>query len=159
MTPSDDEIQNEDAADKKRKGEGDMTSGGAAYEGVVTEEDAARKTAKVARLSTEKTKQVWNDFVHHDINAIMNVVVEFFAEWPMRASAHLKVDWNKVKGNSKSFALINWTIDAGTKAVREFIRARERTRGADVKGLRFRRSHRPRHGTNSDPNSGPVGAG
>jgi len=83
-------------------------------------------------------------------------VAEFFSDLPMRASANLVVTWERTQANAKSFAVVNWIIDAGHAAVRELARTRERVRGAgrDSRGLMMQR---PKAGMAMKP--GPTGPG
>ncbi len=73
----------------------------------------------IARLPPHKLKEVMADWRHLDVKAIMEAVAEFFSDLPMRASANLSVAWERTKDNVKSFALVNWILDAGEKAAQD----------------------------------------
>ena len=108
------------------------------------------------RLSAQKTKEVGSVWTHLTASELMDAVVEFFSELPMRASANLSVTWERTQSNAKSFAIVNWIMDAGHSAVRELARTRERIRGAgrDSRGLMMQRPK-----TNMRMKPGPVAPG
>jgi hypothetical protein len=120
------DAEQEDSARRKKKGEGDAQGAGSGI-------------AKM--LTTRKSEQVKGEHRHLVGAELVEAIVEFFSELPMRASANLSVAWEKTKTNAKSFAIVNWIIEHGDKAVRDFIKSRDRDRGAarDSRGLQQRR--------------------
>ncbi len=121
------DAEQEDSARRKKKGEGDT-------------EGAGSGIAKM--LTTRKAEEVKGEHRHLVGADLIEAIVEFFSELPMRASANLSVAWEKTKTNAKSFAVVNWMIEFGDKTVREFIKSRERDRGGaarDSRGLQQRR--------------------
>lgn len=147
--PTDDEDSEANRKKKGDSGEGDADSFGRGKAGAAS---------GVARLSPQKLKEVMANWRELKAQDLVDAVVEFFSEGPMRASANAAVSWAK-KTNAKSFAIVNWAIEAGDKAVREFTRARDRAAGRDSKG--FRREHKGPKGkgfANPNPNTtGPAG--
>jgi hypothetical protein len=126
----------EEAAQKRAKkggdeGEGDQDSFGRGKAGA--------GAGGGIRVSPQKLKEIMADWRHLDVTAVMEAVAEFFSELPMRVSANCEVTWEKTKSNVKSFAIVNWAIEAGEKAVRELAKNRDRTRargaGRDTRGL------------------------
>ena len=126
-----DEESAEQRAKKGDSGEGDADSFGRGKAGA----------GAGIRLSAQKTKEVGSVWTHLTAGELMDAVVEFFADLPMRASANLSVKWERTQANAKSFAIVNWIMDAGHSAVRELARTRERVRGAgrDSRGLMMQR--------------------
>ena len=140
----------EDGRSKKTDtGEGDQDSFGRGKAGA---------GAGFAKLPPQKLKEVMADWRHLDVTAVMEAVAEFFSDLPMRASANLSVQWERTRSNAKSFAIVNWIIEAGHAAVREMARTRERVRGAgrarDSRGLGMQR---PKTGLGMKP--GPTAPG
>ena len=147
-TPPDDEEVNaaplqseEETAERKKKkedeGEGDSDSFGRGKAGA-----ASAVTTTVAKLPPTKLKEVWANFRELKGQDLVDAVVEFFAEGPMRASANAAVSWVK-KANAKSFAIVNWALEAGDKAVRDFVRTRDRGAGRDSRGFVQKQSTKP----------------
>ncbi len=169
--------EDESSGEGSRGKSGTGSAGGAQFSAVETEEEAAARRAKKGdsgegdadsfgrgkagagagiRLSAQKTKEVGSVWTHLTASELMEAVVEFFSELPMRASANLSVTWERTQANAKSFAIVNWIMDAGHTAVRELARTRERIRGAgrDSRGLMMQRPK-----TNMNMKPGPAGPG
>ncbi len=83
-------------------------------------------------LSTAKSDAVKSEHRHLTAGDLIDAIVEFFSEWPMRASANLAVTWDKTKTNFKSFAIVNWVIEVGAQTVKDFMRTRQLR---DTRGL------------------------
>jgi|GEM_PF-2119288 hypothetical protein len=150
--PIDDE--NEEAERRKKKGdsgEGDSDSWGRGKAG-------AGAAAGAVKLSSQKDKEVKSEHRHLMAGELISAITEFFSALPMRASANLSVNWEKTKTNVKSFAIVNWVLEFGDKAVRELARTRERGASRDTRGLQRKTAPKVRPGINMklDP-SGPNG--
>jgi hypothetical protein len=155
--PADEEASNE----ARRSTQGDAGEGDADSFGRGKAGSGAR--VRVARLSPQKLKEVMANWRELTAQELVDAVVEFFSEGPMRASANVVVSWTK-SANAKSFAIVNWAIEAGDKAVRELARTRDRMAGRDSKGLK--RLQSPKANTNkfglnpgmNGPTGGPTGS-
>ena len=134
-----DPIDNEEeiARRKKKKGEGegegDADSWGRGKAG-------AGAMAGKTHLPPQKLKEVMADWRHLDIAAVMQAIVEFFGDLPMRASANLSVVWEK----TKKFTLVSDIIKVGEKAAHELNLTKERTAGRDTRGFQKDRNKRLR---------------
>lgn len=149
-----DSAEENEAEEKRRKkrGEGDSESGSAS---TGTAFVRASSDGSVAKLSSEKTKAVWADFRHLDLNEVVAAVAEFFSEFPARASANLSVAWGNAKGG---YAIINMAIKFGQDVA---MAVKERTRESAVQirkrygiSLKFKQ----RGGVTANM-TGPQGAG
>jgi hypothetical protein len=126
--------ENNESGDGKKGKSGETDTGG-----LIRKEPV---TTNVARLTPQKLKQVMADWRHLTAQDLIDALVEFFGENPMRASANAAVSWVK-NANAKSFAIVNWVLEFGENAVRELVRTRERTASRDTKGLRHGQKQRP----------------
>ncbi len=145
------EEDTEESAQRKRdEGEGDSDSFGRGKAGA---------GAGAIRLPPQKLKEVMADWRHLDVSAVVEAVAEFFSDWPMRAAANLSVAWTKTRANPKSFAIVNWVIEAGKSAVRELARTRERTRGAGADSRKLFMRTRPGIKAGIAARPGPTTAG
>lgn len=113
----------DDEIEKKKKKSGGETESGSASAAGSTYVRASGEG--IAKLSVEKTKAVWADFRHLDLNEVVAAVAEFFSEFPARASANLSVAWNSVGG----YAIVNMAIKFGQDVA---MAVRERTRESAV---------------------------
>jgi hypothetical protein len=151
-TDDDDELNGEQVAGsddsgkgkKGKKGKGEQGKAGAVSGGV--------------KLDAQHNKEVWSVFRQLNAQELVDAVTEFFSEFPMRASANLAVTWERTKNNVKSFAIVNWAIDAGEAMVRELARTRERGMGAAGRDSRGLQRQKPKANYGINPNPGPVGA-
>ena len=145
------EDESEQRSKVKDEGEGDSDSWGRGKAG------AGSGLSGKFGVPPNKLKEIVGDWRHLDVNAVVEAVAEFFGDFPMRASANLSVVWENVK--NKSFAIVNWVIDFGSKAADDLAvkRERERTSGAgrDTRRVQRRRPRTPSHGMNMAP--GPSG--
>ncbi len=144
-----DEDENENQSRRKKKddsGEGDSDSFGRGKAGA---------GAGGFKLSANLNNEIIKERRHLTAGTLIEAIVEFFSDWPMRASANLAVTWEKTKTNARSFAIVNWVIEFGEKTVREAALNREknRTAGRDSRG--FQRKKAP--AANPNLNLGPTG--
>jgi hypothetical protein len=152
----------EEAAERRRKKKGDSGEGDSDSFG---RGKAGAGAGGGIKISAQKLKQVMADWRQLDINELMDAVVEFFSEVPLRASANVLVNWVKTATSSvKSFAIVNWAMDAGRNAVRDWDRTRERradalggrTGGAgDSRGNKATQPIKSTHSRGQNPNFVP----
>jgi hypothetical protein len=151
MTPIDDdnnEIDAEEAARKKKK-----SGSGEVQDGFGGGKAGAGAGGGIQKLSSQKDKEVKEGHRHLVASELIDAIVEFFSELPMRASANLSVTWEKTKTNVKSFAVVNWIVEFGTKTAQL---ARTRQSAPDSRGLK---QQKPGVGNLNPSSAGPRGTG
>jgi hypothetical protein len=109
----------EEAAKRKKKddsGEGDSDSFGRGKAGA----GAGGGRPTVQKLPAAQMREVWANFKQYVGDEVIEPFVDFCRDVPMRAAANAVVTWESVKGNVKSFAIVNWFMRTGEESVRSF---------------------------------------